>query len=318
MIEIGDLEADLNEACNLKCAQCSHSSPHNTSSNESYSLNTFYYDLDILTKHVHSKVFRVVGGEPLLNKNLHLYLQKIKESGISEKISLFTNGLNIKKTNPEVFKLLDEVRVSVYNLPKIKLDIIKENIEYLKQFKNLDVEYNHIKTFLAFNIVEKNKNPNLIKQIYDSCYHKRDSYSIFNGKVYRCFAARKKYDFLEKSKVTEDFQYLKNNVNDSITIDDSMTEDKIRLFLFNETPLDACAWCLGCSGKKIKNYQISSDSPEYRATLKDLNFNEGKTYVSNCLLSWHRNRMDQLKDDTFYFYSSLKEYKNQHATNFVI
>jgi hypothetical protein len=75
----------------------------------------------------------------------------------------------------KVFKNLDEIRVSVYELPDNQHNIIKENLDFLKQFSNLNVEFNHIKTFLAFNIIEKNKDANLVKNIFDNCYHKKDS-----------------------------------------------------------------------------------------------------------------------------------------------
>jgi len=318
MIYVGDLEADLHEKCNLKCVQCSHSSPHSNSDDKNYSIEAFNKDLNILSKHLHSRVFRIVGGEPLLNKNLVKFIENIKNVKISDKVSMFTNGLLISKTDPRVFELLDEIRISVYDLEPQKMIAIKNNIDYLKQFKNLNVEYNCLKTFLVFNIVEKNKNQELVKKIFDNCYHKKDSYSIFNGKFYRCFAARKKYNFLSKHKelVKDDFEYLRDNKQDYLNIDKNVTEESLKQFIFNDNPLSACAWCLGCSGKKIKNYQINQSEPEYIGTLEDINFNEGSSYVSNCLLSWHRKKVEELNKDEFYNYDSLKSYKKSHSTTF--
>jgi uncharacterized Fe-S cluster-containing radical SAM superfamily protein len=318
MIHIGDLEADLHEKCNLKCTQCSHSSPHASSDDEIYALDQFRNDLCILSNHLKCKVFRIVGGEPLLNKNLLSYIHEIRKSNICDKLSLFTNGLLIQKVDKEIFKNLDEIRVSVYELPDNQHNIIKENLDFLKQFSKLNVEFNHIKTFLAFNIIEKNKDANLVKNIFDNCYHKKDSYSVFNGKLYRCFAARKKYNFLHsnRDKVRDNFENLKNNRNDYIFLDSNLSSKQLKDFLFSEKPLDACAWCLGCSGRKIKNIQIKNSKSDYLATLNDLNFLEGKSYVSNCLLSWHRNRVDQLKGDSFYNYEHLKSYIKYHSTNF--
>ena len=99
---------------------------------------------------------------------------------------------------------------------------------------------------------------------------------------------------------------------DSIKIDENTSSTSLFNFLFSKKPLEGCKWCLGCSGKRFATKQIESEDDEF-AFLSDLDFHQGKSYVSNCLLSWHKKRVEEICDDDFFDKKYLPDYDTYHS-----
>jgi len=315
MIILGDIEVDAAEHCNLKCAQCSHLSPHFKKVNSNYTTEEFKRDIDNLKRLVSCTVFRFVGGEPLLNNDLEEWVKYVKQSNISQKTSIFTNGLLIGEKTLSTLSHFDDIRVSMYNLDKEKFNTIKYNTWWLqKRLKSHSIVSNHLKTFLKFNLIEKNNSEELVDKVFKSCYHSKNSYSLYKSRLYRCFATRKKGKFLQKfdSKVKGDYSKMLDPNTDSIKIDENTSSITLFNFLFSDKPLEGCKWCLGCSGKRFSTKQIESESDEF-ALLSDLDFYQGKSYVSNCLLSWHKDRVEEVCNDEFFNKSYLPDFDLYHS-----
>lgn len=307
-----DLEVDLWEQCNLKCAQCTHSSPFFDSSDENYQIDQFKKDITELSKVVHIGAFRIVGGEPLLNKNLLNYVKFIKEASFTDYLTIFTNGLVLSHINNDIFPYIDRLRISVYtNLEEKKLKVIRRNIEQIKEmYPHLDVVANELSYFSYFNLAIKNSDDELVKKIHNKCYYSYEhrGFSIFNGRFYKCFASRKKYKFLQKHSEEDNFDHLKDNMQDSISLD-SLSKEELEFFVSDKTALEGCKWCLGTCGSQLKHEQIKTDK-ESPATLNDLNFEEGEKYLSNLLLSWAKSdkTLKNIKSNKFFKIEHLKEY----------
>lgn len=311
-ILLQDLEVDLWEQCNLRCAQCTHSSPYFTSVDQNYELEQFKQDVTNLSKVAQVDVFRIVGGEPLMNKNLTEYVKFLRESNIANYITIFTNGLVLSHTNNEVFNYIDRLRISVYNtLEEKKLKAIYANIEKIQElYPHLDVVANEISHFSYFNLATKNTNQELVKKIYDNCYYSYEhkGFSIFNGRLYKCFASRKKYNFLKVHSKENNFEHLKENLQDSIAIKDLQC-DELKAFTSVNEPLEGCKWCLGTCGSQIKHSQVQPKT-EDPATLDHLNFDAGKSYLSNLLLSWSLNdpKRKNIFNNKYFSIKHIKEY----------
>jgi uncharacterized Fe-S cluster-containing radical SAM superfamily protein len=322
MIFVGDIETDVVEHCNLKCSQCSHSSPYFKSTDSIYSVEQFDLDINLLSKHMHSIVFRFVGGEPLLNNELEKWIDIAKFYKISDKISLFTNGLLLDKVDLNILDKVDDLRISVYNLDKEKFNKILSNIKLVNEHrtqKKLPISIgNHIRTFLKFNLTTKNEDVQLVNQIFNKCYHKNNSYSVFNGRIYRCFAARKKYKFLDyhKNIVVGDYSNMKSSEIDSFNLS-NINDTELVEFINNKKPLESCKWCLGCSGPRINNHQLIANELE-ELTPEEVDFEQGEKYVAYCLHSWYINefsdRNDEIKCDEFYFNPDEEEFKKFHSS----
>ena len=173
---------------------------------------------------------------------------------------------------------------------------------------------NELTYFLQFNLAEENKDLDLVKSIYNNCYYSYEDrgLNMFNGRLYKCFASRKKYKYLQsQNKLTpEIYERIDPKRIDSISIDSELTAEKLQAFLDDRTPLEGCKWCLGTCGKQIKHKQIK-DPKEDIATLQDLDFDSGASYMSNGILSW--NRFDKNRGDVEY----NKFFKLEYLKNYI-
>jgi len=316
MYRLSDLETDLSETCNLRCTHCSHMSPHYTTADVSYSLNQFEHDINILSKLIKVDVFRIVGGEPLLNKRLDEYTKIIKSSGMAKAVSLFTNGILLSKVNLVFLQNIDELRVSLYTFKNSNNDAIVACLKQIKiEYPHLHIAANKVQYFTKANLIEKNEDKNIVDKIYDKCYHSRHGKSLFNGRIYRCFVDRKRPKFFETYK-----HIMKSSINDydsnrdSLAVNKSLTPAAVQVLFNTNTPLRSCEWCLGCSGRYFKHSQLSeiTKSDDY-ATLQDLNFDEGSSYVSNCLYNWYSDRLDHLTDEPNFDVSKLGDHDIHHS-----
>lgn len=302
MVQIDNIEVDVSETCNLRCLHCTHSAPYFTTA-DNYELREFEIDISILAEKVHFGVIRLIGGEPLLNKDLGKYVDFIRKTQVADKIAIFTNGLLLHKTPLTVFNHIDHLRVSLYPLDPVKTALIKRSVtDIRKQFPALSVVVNPINFFSTFNLVIENADRELVKKIHDKCYYRKDGLNLYNGKIYKCFAARKKFTFLKNttSAVTGDFQPLERSEADVLPLEPFLTEEEIRNFLADNKPLEACKWCLGTNGgRKVPHSQIGK-WPVDHATLADLDFEAGEKYMSNLLLSWNLDKMHLIEDDEWY------------------
>lgn len=316
-IILNDIEIDLHEMCNLKCVHCTHSSPHFSNKDPIYSLNQFETDIETLSDISHVKSLRIVGGEPFLNKQLFDYIKIIKKYKITDNIKIFTNGILLNKADERIFESIDELRVTVYpSITKDKLDIISNNIKQIKdKFPNLLLVDNEISYFLKFNLIEENVDSSLVNKIYNKCYYSYEhrGYSIFNGRFYKCFASRKKYKFLEAhNKLTSELKKkLDPSSIDCISLDASLSVERLSTFINDKAPLEGCKWCLGTCGKLLKHEQLhSTDIHNDTATIEDLDFDTGEIYISNNILSWDRTdkKMGDMVHNKFFKIEHLKHY----------
>lgn len=321
LLILDDIEVDLHEMCNLKCVQCTHTSPYFTNKDQNYPLKQFEEDITNLSKICKIKSFRIVGGEPFLNKDLDKFINIVKQSKIATVIKIFTNGLLLEKVDSKVFETMIQepcpvkLKISLYsNLDKEKVELIHKNIKMMQaKYPTMDIVPNELTHFLKFNLIEENKNEEVVEQIYKNCYYSYNhrGFSFFNGRIYKCFASRKKFKLLEyHNKLTEELrQRLDPATIDSIPITETLTSKELAEFLKKDKPLEGCKWCLGTCGKSTKHEQISNPATDF-ATIEDLDFETGSVYMSNVILSWDRfhEDMGDIKYNKFFKMEYLKYY----------
>lgn len=267
--------------------------------------------MEILKGLVHITTFCLLGGEPLLNERLHEYAKILKETKIADNVHVFTNGIKLHTAGPELFKWVDRIFVSVYPLSPMTVAGIKQNVIAARaRFPHVPIITNRVSSFLKGNSVEKNNDPELVQRIYSACYAAQTP-SFFNGRIYRCAISRKKYAYLRHHPLdaTADFKYMKEP-HDSIEITKQLAVEDVEAFLNLTTPLEACKWCLGCSGGVTPHKQMKFKSVDV-TTLKDLNFDEGKKYISNLIQGWMAadpSRERKPVQDGFFDEEDVKEY----------
>lgn len=135
------------QGCNFKCPFCHNSGLIKCTSNSNKIDEQVLFDYLDKRKGLIDGVC-ISGGEPLLQKDIILFIRRIKEKGF--KVKLDTNG-----SNPDVLKkiidnkLVDYVAMDIKNTfekyeltsgIKVNLDSIKESIEVLKN-SGIDFEF---------------------------------------------------------------------------------------------------------------------------------------------------------------------------------
>ncbi len=194
-IYIPYLETNLVDGCNLNCKGCTHFAGLFKTS-EVYPLETFRRDVRQLSQMVDVGKFRLLGGEPLLLKNLDEYIKVSREYLPNTYIQVVTNGLLIPAAPKKLFDTLRETKcdvdISAYP-PTLKMaDKIKETLVANGiVFHLIDSVKDE---FLVFMTLRAGHNPEKSRAgcTNDGCRFLRD------GRIYKCPVDALSYRFAER------------------------------------------------------------------------------------------------------------------------
>ena len=245
MIKINNIETDIADHCNLKCKNCSHHSPYAVKG--FYSLEDFKNDVNQISKKINCNWFKLLGGEPLLNKNFYLYSKILKESEICDKVALFTNGLLLGKFDKKLYKDFDCIVVSRYPGSENYKNLILKNIEKLKD--TVKIIHNYYDEFEEQEFLQKNANKKLVQQIYDRCKLRYECNTLYKGYFFKCIASQRKGDFLKSNGIIDEKLFDKNT--DGVYIYDSNFLSNFIKYYYSDKPLYACQYCTGSCGKDV-------------------------------------------------------------------
>lgn len=239
------IEINAARHCNLSCRGCSHASP--IAKEQYYDISKLEEDLTELSKYMKCEIIRIVGGEPLLHPNFEELVKSIRKSGISEKISLITNGVLLPSIDESLLENLDEMEVSLYPLSeKIREKIMTTVQGYESKFKKLRIlEYNF---FREPRVQNSSSDKELIQKIYETCQiaHFWRCLTVDNGYLYRC-----PQSMVEIEKI--------NDYSNALNIFELDSCDELLEFLEKNEAPEFCSNCLGSVGKTFSHEQIKRD-----------------------------------------------------------
>jgi len=255
-----DLELIVSDHCNISCRQCNHLSPI---------ARKWYVDakeadesLSILAQIYRPRRIKLIGGEPLLHPRLPELIRTIRKSQICDHIALITNGLLLDGVDNETLTQIDEVELSAYPGTAIDEDKLTG---FRRRFERLDIDLN-VSRFPDFRRTfsrHTNHDKELVRDIFASCKIAQvwGCHALYKGKMYRCPQS------IYAPLIAE------GSMNDGLLIsDDPDFQHRLLAMLNSDTPLDACANCLGTAGKKQKHALLSRN--QWRSDL-DMTIEEG-------------------------------------------
>lgn len=248
MIIVESLEIHVSNHCNLSCRGCSHISP--LEKKEFLNEETMYMVLKKLSSVLHCKVIRLLGGEPTLNNNLENIVRKIKEIGISDEISIPTNGILITKLSENILNNIDIVEISNYNYSE---KFSKALIEWAEKNKDKVTTYIYLYDYFREPFsYKKNNNKQLVDDIYKTCIisQKWQCFNVYGEYFYKCPQS------LAICKNIQECNFDKNGVK---ILENSNLEKELSEYINSKDPLQACNYCLGTVGKKFSIMQISKE-----------------------------------------------------------
>ena len=251
-------EYHLSEHCNLNCKGCDHFSPIAEPRFTDYAV--FERDIERMSELFEKKAksIHILGGEPLLNKDICKFVKKTREcfpdSSLTE-IRIISNGILVNSMTEDFWKVLHDNKIilSVTKYPlKLDYDLMKKNA---KKFK-VDFEFydNTDKEQIWYNIKLQENGKNDPKKSFYKCFVANDCIMLKNGKLYTCTLI---------PNIEHFNKYFKKNLE--VCKDDSIdiykAKSKHEIFDFLSHPVPFCRYC----NPDIKDYSL-----KWEASNKDI------------------------------------------------
>lgn len=243
-MELGDegqvliqhLETHVADGCNLNCKGCLHFA-NLYKKTEKPDLDRLLCDIEVLSTKCEIFQFRVLGGEPLLNRGLPSFLKKLRILLPHTDIAVISNGILIPKADPELFAVMRDNYIG-FNLtlypPTLKM---KEHIyctldRYHVAYGSHEVKTNEFERFLTFD------KTNVSTTAYRTCVS-RGILVIREGKLYKCPLETYIERYLETYQMDE-------AIPEGINIRDTMLDWKN---VIKQLYLDCGGFCSHCVEK---------------------------------------------------------------------
>jgi organic radical activating enzyme len=250
----------VTEKCSMKCADCSNlmqyfNSPIN------YEIDDMKEAIDLLSEYadeIHE--FRVIGGEPFMNKNWHIVLDSLTSKENVKRVVIYTNGTILPREhqiaslkNEKIIFMItdysgcggdDSLNKKTANLSRSKKRVDK--LEELCQKEEIDYRRHPPENWTDCGRIEDfNRSDEENKEVFRSCCCK-NLITLSEGELHRCpFSAQ--ITRLGVSDFKEDYIELAEEIS-SVKM-----KKKLRSFLFEKDSLSACKYC---PGRKLSDEQI--------------------------------------------------------------
>lgn len=223
MITIGHLDLNIVEHCNMTCVNCSHASP--VAAPWSMTLETIERDLLALKPILRCRNLNLVGGEPLLHKQLVEIMRLVKSIRIDETTCVITNGTLLPRMGAEFWSELEYLSISVYpTLPPANVN--------LAESKSREFAFGlGTRVFTDFHRQFRNE-PNDGSH-FASCHWKSDCFTVHEGHFYLCPQSA----FFPKR-----FTGAPENIDGYPLAE--VSEEGLQLFIERTVPLTACRICM--------------------------------------------------------------------------
>lgn len=231
------LELPAVDHCNLTCGACNHASPAMPA--WFADPDAVYRDFSVLARHYRPTFIKVIGGEPLMHKNLPGLLEAVRAAGMRSRLVLVTNGVLLHRAPAAVLQAVDEIEVSVY--PGV--DGVEDNIRLARRrMKALGKRLNafYYDQFRATFSLKGTADPVLIRKVYAACKIANywGCHGVRDGYFYKCpqsmYAGRLAGGIAESDRVA---------IAERPTL-----QAELLAFVNSPQPLAACAHCVGTVG----------------------------------------------------------------------
>lgn len=246
------LELHVHDGCNLKCKGCLHYS-NLFGMDEKPDGDVIIRDIQRISEKCEIFQLRLLGGEPLLRKDLAEILLKIRKTLPDTDIAIVTNGTLITKQKKELFDVMKETNVG-FNITLYPPTYEKRN-EIHKVLDENGVAYGSHKTradeFSKGFLIKPNNSAEI--KSHEICVSKGCLF-LRNGRIYKCAPEALSDRFYDH------FGIQRNNEEESTAgtdiYDDSVDWEGLIDRLYR-LPVYQCRYC----SDKLENYkwEISRD-----------------------------------------------------------
>jgi len=204
-------------------------------------------DFSILAKVYRPRLVKVIGGEPLLHKDLAAVIRAARSSGISPYFFVTTNGLLLDRMNDDVWSTVDEIEVSAYPGAEPSADVLSRARQQARE-RRVKFTLNRYERFRATLTTVGTQNQKLVDQIYRTCKIANiwGCHGVREGRFFKCPQS------MYIPKLTG-----RTLAADHVPIEDMADlKDRLLAFINSPRPLSSCTYCVGTVGKKHDHVQL--------------------------------------------------------------
>lgn len=260
------IDVIITERCSLKCKDCSnlmqyYEDPKNCDSDMLLqSLDRFCAIVDEVMD------FRVIGGDPFMNKEWHLVVERLISEPKAKRIVIYTNGTIIP--NKKHFPLLRNKKVLViisdYGLLSKKLP------DLVQTLKENGITHHILKVTDWLDcsaITQHNRGVIGNKEIFKLCCAKNMA-TLSDGKLFRCPYAANVYRLSAVPDCKRDYIDIFQEPVSAENV--GVAKDKVRNYLLNKEYLEVCDYCAGrpLSGNEVQPAEQTDKPLTYHKHIK--------------------------------------------------
>ncbi|HEX3865237.1 MAG TPA: hypothetical protein VHV78_00740, partial [Gemmatimonadaceae bacterium] len=121
-VQTRSLEAHVVDHCNLTCAECCSLSP--LLPRWTVTPAAFTRDLSYAVPLLQPRVFKLVGGEPLMHPDIVELARIARHMQVAPVISLTTNGFLLSRMPDDFWRSIDALTISLYPAPRLSDDAV--------------------------------------------------------------------------------------------------------------------------------------------------------------------------------------------------
>jgi len=235
---IQNIDLVITEKCSLKCKDCANLMQYYIKP-QTMAEKSLKEDVNRLCE-VFEEIgeVRIIGGEPFVNKDIHLITEMLTEKKGIQLVMIYTNGTIVPSDKQIPYFQNSKVtfRISDYgslskNLSRLTQKLTENNISY--RVEHVDGWQD------CARIGKQNRSVTENEFIFKTCCGK-DLPTLLKGQIYIC-------PFIANA---ENIKAIPQSQSDSVNIHDesiSLSElrDKIWNLMYAKTYFEGCDWCLG-------------------------------------------------------------------------
>jgi len=183
IVHLRSLDIVITTKCSMKCESCAnlmqyYTSPENTDDKVLTAIENLSKNVDEISE------FRIIGGEPLINKNWDKIVNGVAAQDMNRKIFVYTNGTIPVKD--EILKSFQGKNINFYvtdygklsrNIEKLEDSLKKNKINYFRRPAGNWVDCSSIR--------KHNRSPKDNATMFKECCAKQ-FYTLLSGKLYTC------------------------------------------------------------------------------------------------------------------------------------
>jgi organic radical activating enzyme len=252
-VRVEAFEMHIAEHCNLKCANCCNMSP--LVGEKFLSVSEVQAFIGRMSQFLVADVVKIMGGEPLLHPELPAMLRVLRESGIGERVRLFTNGLLLPSMPETFWEALDELTISNYTSAPVKPAVLAMVRERAKRH-DFVLNVKPVDEFTQVLSPRFERDGERTQRTFERCWLRHRCLVVRDHRFYMCTRAAYADDFLHRVAHEPPPEPLDRS-RDGIAIDTPDLGAALETYLNRDEPLGACRYCFGGDGAAEPHYQLT-------------------------------------------------------------